>query len=171
MRTWLLFLCTVLLLPARVALAEEARELAWNELSLVIGKNLRILMPDGSRIEGRAISIEPDVFVIRVRKTADPAKYPKGNLSVSRASLKTFQMSTPTIRWRVLGTSVGAALGLVAGVLAACGASECLGPPVNGKSNKAAIAVLAGVAVALPVGGYFLGNRADRRWTTVRVGP
>jgi hypothetical protein len=155
---------------AQIAQAETRTELTWSGLPAVIGKNVRIVMPDGNVIEGLATAVEPEALVLQVRKTNRGSKYVKGSLPVPRASLKTLQVSNSRIRGRVIGVGVGAGLGVVAVLAAAITASGdgFLGP---GEPKKGRAAGFAAVAVALPVGGYFLGKKADTHWKTIAIVP
>jgi hypothetical protein len=159
----------ILLSWAQIAHAESA-QLAWSGLPSLIGKNVRIVMPDGNAIEGLATAVEPEALVLHVRKTNRGSNYAKGRLPVPRASLKKLQVADPRIRGRVIGVAAGTGLGVVAVLAAAITASGqgFLGPGEPKKGRAAGFAV---VAVALPVGGYFLGKKADTHWKTIAIVP
>jgi len=133
----------------------DTRQIAWSDLPTVFHKNIRIVMPDGTRIEGKAVALETDALAVQVTKTTNGNDYPKGRLLVPRATLRAFDIPNPTYHWRVLGT----VLGTLAGVVAVVGISI-----VKGGNDIPVGAWVVGGAV--PVGGYFLGQRADQRVTT-----
>ena len=160
----------MLLSCAQIAQAETRTELTWSELPSLIGKNVRIVMPDGGMIQGLATAVEPDALVLQVRKTNQGSNYAKGSLPVPRASLKTLQVADSRIAGRVIGVGVGAGLGVVAAWVAAFMSSGdgFLGPSEPKKGRAAGFAA---VAVGLPIGGYFLGKKADTRWKTIAIVP
>jgi hypothetical protein len=155
---------------AQIAQAETRTELTWRGLPAVIGKDVRVVMPDGSVIQGLATAVEPGALVLQVRKTNRGPNYAKGSLPVPRASLKTLQVADSRIRGRVIGVGLGAGLGVVAILGAAITASGdgFLGPSEPKKGRAAGFAA---IAVALPVGGYFLGKKADTQWKTIAIVP
>jgi hypothetical protein len=144
--------------------AEYAQKLTWAEASYIVDKNVRIVMPDGAVLEGMAQAFNSEGFVLDVRKTNGASDYRKGSLTVPRTSLKTLQIGDSTIRWRVTGVAVGTGIGVVTAVLGSIATSDnyILGTPNKGKAVG-----LFGAAIALPVGGYLLGKKADQHWTTI----
>lgn len=130
----------------------DTRQIAWSDLPTVFHRNIRIVMPDSTRIEGKAVALETDALAVEVTKTTNVNDYPKGRLLVPRATLRAFEIPNPTYHWRILG-AVG---GLVAGVGALIGFAFA----TNGNG------VAWAGAAAFPVVGYFLGQRADQRVTT-----
>jgi hypothetical protein len=111
-------------------------------------------MPDGTRIEGKAVALETDALAVQVTKTTNANDYPKGKLLVPRATLQAFDIRNPTYHWRVVGTVLGTLGGVVALAVGALA-----------DSNEISATALA-AAGAIPVAGYFLGQRADQRVTT-----
>jgi hypothetical protein len=133
----------------------DTRQIAWSDLPTVFHKNLRIVMPDGTRIEGKAVALETDALAVEVTKTTNVNDYPKGRLLVPRATLRAFDIPNPTYRWRILGA--------VGGAVAGVGALAVFAYFTNGNG------VAWAGAAAIPVAGYFLGQRADQRVTTYVV--
>ncbi|HCC58321.1 MAG TPA: hypothetical protein DEQ47_13895 [Solibacterales bacterium] len=132
----------------------DTRQIAWSDLPTVFHKNIRIVMPDGTRIEGKAVALETDALAVQVTKTTNGNDYPKGRLLVPRATLRAFDIPNPTYHWRVLGTVLGILAGVAAGV----------GIYVATDYNHDGAAWAGGAAI--PVVGYFMGQRADQRVTT-----
>jgi hypothetical protein len=147
----LLLLCSA---PIFAGSADQ-RQIAWSDLPMVFDQNIRIVMPDGTRIEGKAVALESDALAVQVTKTTNVNDYPKGRLLVPRAMLQAFDIRNPTYHWHVIGT----VLGTLAGVVAVVGIAI-----VGGGSDVSPGAWAAGGAI--PVAGYFLGQRADQRVTT-----
>ena len=109
---WIIVLAALAGLPA---LAAEPRQMSWNDLSSLAGKNVRIVMPDGAVISGKAAAVEADALVINIRQTSKPAAYPKGEFRVPRASLKALEIRGKTVRYRIIGTTLGSVAGLAGG--------------------------------------------------------
>jgi hypothetical protein len=156
----------VLLLASAVVLgfysqakAGEQEEMTWGELSSLSGRTIRMTMPETAVITGRLIAVEPQGLVLQISKTTDKAAYPKGRFVVPRSEVKVLSVLSKRKRGRVIGTIGGAWSGLTLGILAAVPASSVGG----------ALAALAGVGGGTTALGYFLGDAADRRTTTVVV--
>ena len=139
----------------------DQRQIAWSDLPTVFNKNIRIVMPDGTQIEGQAVALETDALAVKVTKTTNAKDYPKGRLLVPRATLQAFDVPHTTYYWRVVGVFVGAVGGAVAGV--------GISATHYGRTSSAAPVVATAVAVVVPVAGYYLGKRADQRVTTYVV--
>jgi uncharacterized protein YcfJ len=132
--------------------------LHWSDLTPFIGDHsVALTLPDGARIEGRVIAVEPQTLVLDVRKTTDSQAHPKGRESIPRDQAKSLIVSRPTVRWRVVGTSLGAVAGVPVGVLGA----------FKQDSTGIFVAAIAGMAA----GGYLIGWAVDRRKTTVTIIP
>ena len=67
----------------------------------------------------KAIAVEPEQLIIDVRKTSDSHAHAKGRQSIPRDQTKSLVVNRPTVRWRIVGVSVGAAAGVPVGVVAA----------------------------------------------------
>jgi len=162
------FLAVLILCSSATQAASSAARLSWSQLPSIAGKDVGIVMPDGAVVSGRVIAVKPEALVVDVRESTSPAVYPKGQLRVPRATLKTFEMHTKGVRYRIIGTVLGAAGGLVGGGVAGYATS---GGIMSNKHNARAVAVFLGIASGGTAAGYFLGNAADRRTVTVVVEP
>ena len=151
---FLLLLCSA---PIFAGSADQ-RQIAWSDLPMVFDQNIRIVMPDGTRIEGKAVALESDALAVQVTKTTNVNDYPKGRLLVPRATLQAFDIHRPTFYWRVIGVFVGAVGGAVAGV--------GISATHFGRTSSGGPVAATAAAVVVPVAGYYLGKRADQRVTT-----
>jgi hypothetical protein len=149
------------------AQAAEPRQMSWNDLSSLAGKNVRMVMPDGAVISGKPISVEPEALLMTIRQTSKPAAYPKGEFRVPRASLKAIEVRGKTVRYRVIGTALASTIGLAGGLVAGVRLSDPWWG--SGHSDAGAWAALLGIWGGSTAGGYLLGNMADHKTTTVVV--
>jgi hypothetical protein len=148
--------------PRAAASAVDQRQTNWAGLSVVVGRRVRVLMPDGTRIEGKATALEVDALAIEVSKTSNRKAYPKGRFLVSRATLRAVDVVQPsTVYGRIICTALGGVIGYVA-MRAAINAS---------KTNTGEELGFGAVGVGLPVAGYLIGNAADRRIVTYVILP
>jgi hypothetical protein len=145
--------------PRAAAGKEQQRQIVWDGLSAIVGQKVRIVMPDGGRIEGTVQAVELDALAVEIHKTSNRVSYPKGKFLAPRATLTAVDVvERPTKRWRILGVAVGSVAGTFFAILSVNSAKS---------SGVGALAVTFGaVAVGTPVVGYLLGNAADRRTTT-----
>jgi hypothetical protein len=136
----------------------EQRQITWEGLPVLVGQKVRIAMPDGAHIEGKATGVEADALAVDIRKTTNKAAYPTGRFLVPRAILRAVDVSHPSGHWRVVGVGVGGGIGVLMGVLAA---------GLSGFHNdQAEVGALTAGAIGIAAGGYALGRMADRRTIT-----
>src|SRR5579863_626232 len=101
--------------PRATAGAVDERQTNWAGLSVVVGQRVRVLMPDGARIEGKATGLEVDALAIEVEKSSNRKAYPRGRFLASRATLRAVDVVQPSTKgWRILCTALGGAIGYVA---------------------------------------------------------
>ena len=145
--------------PCAQAGSGEERQITWDGMSAVVGQHLRMVMPDGARIEGKAIGVEVDALVVEIGKTTNKTAYPKGRFLVPRATLRAIDVvQRSTVHWRLVGVAIGGGIGY----LAARGARNFSGAAAVG---------LGALGGGVPIVGYLLGNAADRRATTYVITP
>ncbi len=140
------------------ASAADLVHLKWESLPSVVGKTVRIAMPGGAFVSGKAVSVEPDALLVDVKSTPDVKAYPKGVTRVPRTTLHFFEMRAKGKAFRIVGTTLGSFVGLVAGAMAAWGIR-------GGRANAAVVGIWSGGTV----GGYFLGNALDKNWRPVEI--
>lgn len=158
-----------------LATGAEIEHVAWQSLSMVTGKTVRIALPGGAVVTGKAAGVESDALVVEVRKTSDEKAYPKGTLRVPRENLHRLEMQTKGTVGRAVLTSLGALLGVGGGAAAyvriAGGNGMCwFGCAADSHHGSGAFA-FAGLAVAGVAGGYFAGNALDKHWAVIEVLP
>ncbi|MGO4885813.1 MAG: hypothetical protein ACLP59_34080 [Bryobacteraceae bacterium] len=151
--------------PRACAEQREQRQIAWEGLSAIVGQKVRIAMPDGARIEGRAAEVQSDALAVEIAKTSNKAVYPKGRFLVPRATLRAVDVERSTTHWSILTISVSVAIGAFLAVLAVALHSSGL------QSRHPAVPALAAGAVGVPVAGIVLGRKADRRTVTYIIKP
>ena len=149
--------------PRAASGAVDERQTNWAGLSVVVGQRVRVLMPDGARIEGKATGLEVDALAIEVAKSSNRKAYPKGRFLASRATLRAVDVVQPSTKWwRIVCTALGGGIGYVA----------LRGARNAAKSSSTGLAAgLGALGVGLPVAGYLIGNAADRRIVTYVIVP
>ena len=146
--------------PRAEASTREQRQITWEGLSAIVGRKVRIVLPDGSWIEAKAKAVETDALAVDIRKSSKPAAHPNGPFLVPRATLRAVDLPHPTKRWRALGLSVGGGIGTFFAIIA-----------IDVTSSRGVGAAMAAEAVGMGLGGYMLGRAADRRTITFVIKP
>jgi hypothetical protein len=139
-------------------------EIRWNELAaLIVGHDVALPLAGGVVVEGEALSVRDDALMLDVRRSSDRSRYPNGQTPIARTLVTEVRlMERPGTGGRVLGTVVGALVGLVAGAEIA----------VHGTHSEAAgVTTFSAAAVACTVGGYYAGRSVDRNSRLLRIAP
>ena len=158
--------CIATLLLTQSLWAANPMELSvrWGELEpTVAGKHVGMVLPNGAHIEGRALVVQPEALIIKITKTSDRKVQPKGEASVPRSAVSVLQVMNYSVRWRIIGTILGPALAAVVGTMAFF--------RVAGDWDELPkyIGFCSAGMFGSGVGGYYLGKRADRHVTTIRI--
>lgn len=165
MKRQFLRLAACLCAAAAVAWAGEPPplKLQWGELgSRIVGQKVAFVLPDGTHVEGRVITVEADGLRMKVAKSSNQKTQPKGKQLVARQGLTMLQVTEYRNLGRWLGTL--GALGLASGIVAAQQIDLYEGPMV------VVVPVVIGVGVAgAGVGGYYVGKRIDKRVTQIVI--
>ena len=159
-----LFLATLGLGLFRANASTGPAEVRWNELAtLLVGHQVSVPLGGGVVVEGETLSVREEALMLDIRKTSDASRYPKGQTPIPRASITEVQiMEHRGAGGRILGTVVGALVGMVAGGEMA----------VHGAHSEAAgVSIFTASAVACTVSGYYAGRSSDRHSTWLRVAP
>jgi hypothetical protein len=159
-------LALLLLFTLPSAAASREVETAWSDLGgLISSRKIALALPDGARIEGRALSVKADSIAITISKTSDRVAHPKGPASIPRASVTTLRLLEMRVRGRVIGTAAGIVGGLAAGA-AIILANGLFTDTSTGRDVGAGVVIF-----GLPTAGYFLGRAADQKVTIIRIAP
>jgi hypothetical protein len=136
--------------------------LAWNELGpMVVDRKVGMTLPDGTRLERRALAVRPEALVLGVTKTSNRKVYPKGQTSVPRWSVREVRVIKHNSGG---GKVVGGTLGVLGGVLGASWLAYV------GGAAGAWVGLLAVVPLAT-TGGYYAGRELDREVTRITIVP
>lgn len=142
--------------------AATPSEILWNELAaLTVGHEVTIPLNDGATVRGEVLSVRKHDLLIDVARTSDSRRYPKGEVALPRTAFREVHLyERHGNGGRVLGSVVGALVGIVAGAeIAAHGTN----------TEAAAVPTFTGTAVASTVFGYYVGRSMDRRTRVLRI--
>jgi hypothetical protein len=121
------------------------------------------VLEDGSRVEGRAVSVEPEALVVMVTKSSNRA-YVQGRTSLPRTALSVIRVGHTGWKWKVIGPMVG--FFGVGGLGALVGNS--IDPGGFIVSDGAAVGALVGMATGI-ASGALIGRWADHHYTTINI--
>ena len=124
----------------------------WNELCrMILGMNIRMMLPDTTVIRGRALEVRPDELVVDVRRTSNSQLHAKGRTVIPRSDVSTIELFVrrPPGAHPDAG-AIGAALGGVA-------VSPFL--LYLGETNKVSGWAALAIAIGAAAGGAMLANR------------
>lgn len=155
--TWiLLFVLTQAALNAADA---PAARITWDDFSRRVTpeRTVRMVLPDGTNVEGYVLQAKPDAIDIYVTHTSNKQAHPKGNATISRESLSVVQVRSPRHIGKLIGTlapiGVGAAIA-AAGIAGNQGSDSVYGYALAGGLT---------IAIGAPVG-FLAGRAVDRRF-------
>ena len=163
-RSWLLILVPFFLCGA----ADLPRQMKWEELPTIVGRNVSMVMPQGAAVNGKVSAVQGDTLILRVSRTTDKTAYPRGELRMARENVRTLELHSKGHKFRIIGTTLGFIAGVAGGAAAAI---RVEGGILSTDHQGAAAAAFAGIAIASTAGGYFIGNAADRKSVTIQVVP
>ena len=127
---------------------EGVLQVRWGELGKLIGgKKVALQLADGTSVKGRVGKVEATSLTIKVKKTSNPAAYPKGTMQIPRAAVSGIKVREAAKRLKQTALTIGAAMGAFAGgslILIAVGLGQESGTPAiwGGIAIGAAVAVL-----------------------------
>ncbi len=141
----------------------EELKLQWSELSgHIAGHRINLGLLTGSHLEGDVISVSSDSIEIKVRKSSDRQTIAKGIHVFPRSSIALIELHSKTVKARVVGVSIGAAV--LTGSLAVVYIEQSWGGLF--------VALMGGVVgVCVMAAGYFIGNEHDRKLTRMILLP
>ena len=146
------------------ATANSTAEIRWNELAaLVVGQDVTIPLLGGGAVAGEVLSVREDSLMMDVRRTSNAARYPTGQTAIPRSAFAELRLNERHgAGGRILGSVVGALVGMVAGAEIAVRGTD---------SEGAAVTTFAATSVACTVGGYYAGRSMDRRTRVLHIAP
>lgn len=133
------------------------QRITWAEFSTKATpvNKIRMVLPDGTHVEGYTLTAKPDGLDFNVTRTSNRQAHPKGKATIPRASVSAVDMRPPRWKGRLIGTLVPIAAG-VAMFAAASGAEE---GPFYGYVIAGGLALGAGTPA-----GFLMGWAVDRRF-------
>ena len=106
-----LLLAATLFLEIPPTFAQEIT-VKWRDLApLILGEKVAFSLPNGTRIEGKALAVSPYALTIDVQKTSDSRNRPKGKTFIPRSSVSVLSLK----RARVLGPMIETGLDVLLG--------------------------------------------------------
>jgi len=152
------------LLPGHAASQSPAR-ITWDAFAAQVNaiRSLRMVLPDGTQIEGYPLAIRPDGLDLRVGKTSNPRAHPKGRITVARETVSVVEIRKQRRKGRLIGTLVpiGAGAAVLAGATV-----RSVESPIYGLLAAGGLTM----GVGAPVG-YFVGRAIDRRYQQFIIVP
>ena len=157
-----------------IARAAPAREMAlrWSELQPVLrGRRIAVRLTDGATVEGRYSAVQAGALSIKVEKTSDKAKHPKGTARLARLEVAGITVMR-RVGWkgRVIGLVAGGAIAAtVVGTVHTISTNE-----VGGWSSGSAGAAAGAGAAAVGIGyltGWLLDIARARPEVELRILP
>ena len=132
---------------------EKRLQVRWSELKKLIGgKKVALQFAKGARVEGRVRNVTDTSLVFKVKKSSEPAAYPKGKIQIPRETVSRIEV-------RGLkgnkGRQVGATVGTFAGTLIATFAAVRAAGSDSGATTGEGV-----VVVAIPTAAAVLVYRA-----------
>jgi len=165
--TFALFLCLILAIPT-VALPQQRPAVGGRQLSsrdlgaAVLGKNVKLMMRDGTYVEGKVLRANADEIFVHIKKSE-----PKGRVRTAEAALRTADIGVVHLRENgsmVLSIVLGVVGGLAGGVAVSYAADNVKN---DGTYKALSWSGAAGAAAA----GVFGGRAAVKKTITITVVP
>jgi len=158
-RTAQILLATV----ALTSLGSAQQSMSWSDFSTRMTQRhtLRIAFPDGAVIEFQPLEVKPDEVNVRITRTSDQRRHPKGLATIPRATISIVEVRSPHSRGKLIGTLAPIAVGA-----ALVGASY-------GRGDDTYVRLVAGglTMAGGGVGGFFIGRALDRRFDRIVIAP
>ena len=80
--------------------ASRPVELKWSELSShILGREIELVLPEGSRVKGEVEAIRGDELVLDIRNTSNSKAHPKGNATIPRTSVGELSVKELRGKW------------------------------------------------------------------------
>ena len=131
---------------------EKRLKVRWSELKKLIGgKKVVLQLSDGARVEGRVHRVKEPSIVLWVKRSSEPADYPRGKSEIARETVSRIEARDLNVTlpkrskqvartvWAALGASVGSAVLL----------HYTVGPDEGPDDRSIRVGVAIGAAVAV----------------------
>jgi hypothetical protein len=130
--------------------------LTWAEFSTKVmpTHNIRMVLPDGTHVEGYPLVAKPDGLDLHLTRTSNRQAHPKGNTTIPRSSVSVVEMRRSRWKGKLIGTLVPLAAGIA---IMAAGRNK--GDDVYGYIAVGGLTVGFGTPV-----GFLAGRAVDRRF-------
>lgn len=99
---------------------EKRLQVRWSELKLlIVGKKATLQLAEGARLEGRVRRVLSGSLDFKVKKSPEPADYPKGPIQIQRETISRIEVrGLKANRAKQVGATVGTLAGTLFGSLA-----------------------------------------------------
>ena len=100
---------------------EKRRQFRWSEFKKLIGgKKVALQFAQGARVEGRVRKLTDTSLVFKVKKSSEPAAYPKGKIQIPRETVSQIEVrGLKENKGKRVGATVGTAAGMLFGSVVA----------------------------------------------------
>ena len=127
----------------------------WSELKQLLGrKKVALQLSDGARVEGRVKRVTDPSLVLKVKKSSEPADYPKGKIEIRRETISRIEVrglkASMASKARQVGATVGTFAGTLFGSMAAIYGLE-IGEDSKKLNNRFAVSVAIATTAAIAV--------------------
>jgi len=140
--------------------------LRWAELGpRIAGRKVVLVLPNGTRVEGKVRTVEAAGLRIKISKTSDRRAQPEGLQVIPRRAISVIRVTEYRKIGRVLST-VGA-VAIAAGISAATVRPE----GIEGTMFVVSPVIATAATVGAGIGGYHVGKALDKRTTEILVAP
>lgn len=158
------------LIMALPAMALEQRSLPSGDLqisadtlgSVILGEKVKLMMRDGTYLEGKVLRASREEIVMQVNKSE-----PKGRVQGAEAVLKTSEIGTVSMK-KNGSVAAPVALGVVGGILGFLGGS--FAGYASNSDSAMVVGAIGGAAGGASLGAY-AGREAARKTVTISVVP
>ena len=140
----------------------------WSELKKLIGgKKVALQLSDGARVEGRVKKVTEPSLVLKVKKSSEPADYPKGKIEIPRETVSRIEVrGLKENKAMRVGATVGTFAGTLFGSMAAIYGLE-IGEDSKKLNNRFAVSVAIATAAAIVVNRFL----ASKEITLIEILP
>ena len=96
---------------------EKRLQVRWSEFKKLIGgKKVTLQLAEGARVEGRIRKVTDTSLVFKVKKSSEPADYPKGKIQIPRATVSRIEVrGLKENKGKRVGATVGTFVGTLLG--------------------------------------------------------